>query len=44
MLYEGWEAIDARERGLGEPLGRPRVKLCTWEQLLEAAGDPAAPR
>jgi ferredoxin--NADP+ reductase len=37
VLYAGWEAIDARERALGEPLGRPRVKLCTWEELLEAA-------
>jgi ferredoxin--NADP+ reductase len=38
VLYEGWEAIDARERALGEPHGRPRVKLCTWDELLEAAG------
>jgi ferredoxin/flavodoxin---NADP+ reductase len=38
VLYSGWEAIDARERGLGEPQGRPRVKLCTWDDLLEAAG------
>jgi ferredoxin--NADP+ reductase len=37
VMYAGWEAIDARERGLGEPLGRPRVKLCTWDELLEAA-------
>jgi len=37
--YEGWEAIDARERALGEPLGRPRVKLARWDELLEAAGD-----
>ena len=38
VLYEGWTAIDERERTAGEPLGRPRVKLCTWEELLEAAG------
>jgi ferredoxin--NADP+ reductase len=38
VLYDGWEAIDARERALGEPQGRPRVKLCTWEELLDAAG------
>jgi ferredoxin--NADP+ reductase len=38
VLYEGWEAIDARERALGEPQGRPRIKLCTWDELLEAAG------
>ncbi|HWE83127.1 MAG TPA: FAD-dependent oxidoreductase, partial [Gaiellaceae bacterium] len=28
--YAGWEAIDAHERGLGAPHGRPRVKLATW--------------
>jgi ferredoxin--NADP+ reductase len=33
----GWEAIDAAERGAGEPHGRPRVKLCTWDALLGAA-------
>ena len=38
VVYAGWEAIDSRERGLGEPQGRPRVKLSTWEELLEAAG------
>ncbi len=32
--YESWEAIDAHERERGEPYGRPRVKLVTWEQLL----------
>jgi ferredoxin/flavodoxin---NADP+ reductase len=32
----GWQAIDAAERGAGEPLGRPRVKLHTWEKLLDA--------
>jgi ferredoxin--NADP+ reductase len=33
--YAGWQAIDAAERAAGEPLGRPRVKLETWEQLLD---------
>ncbi len=37
VLYAGWESIDARERSLGEPQGRPRVKLCTWDELLAAA-------
>jgi ferredoxin--NADP+ reductase len=37
VVYAGWEAIDALERGRGEPLGRPRVKLCTWDDLLAAA-------
>jgi ferredoxin/flavodoxin---NADP+ reductase len=32
-----WQAIDAHERALGEPLGRPRVKLTRVEHLLEAA-------
>ena len=31
------EAIDALERGRGEEQGRPRVKLCTWDELLAAA-------
>jgi ferredoxin--NADP+ reductase len=37
VAYAGWEAIDAHERGLGESQGRPRVKLCTWDELLAAA-------
>jgi ferredoxin--NADP+ reductase len=37
VTYEGWEAIDAAERGAGEPHGRPRVKLTTFDELLEAA-------
>jgi len=38
VIYQGWTAIDERERAAGEPLGRPRVKLCSWDELLEAAG------
>jgi ferredoxin--NADP+ reductase len=37
VSYAGWEAIDAHEKGLGEPQGRPRVKLCRVEELLEVA-------
>jgi ferredoxin--NADP+ reductase len=37
VTYEGWEAIDRAEKSAGEPQGRPRVKLCTFEELLEAA-------
>jgi ferredoxin--NADP+ reductase len=37
VTYEGWEAIDAVERARGEEQGRPRVKLCTWDELLDAA-------
>ena len=38
VVYQGWAAIDERERSAGEPLGRPRVKLCSWDELLAAAG------
>ena len=36
--YTGWEAIDAHEQALGEPSGRPRVKLVRRPDLLERAG------
>ncbi len=32
--YEGWRAIDTHERTTGEPHGRPRVKLSSWDDLL----------
>ncbi len=32
--YEGWQAIDRHEQGLGAPHGRPRVKLHLWDDLL----------
>jgi ferredoxin--NADP+ reductase len=35
--HAGWQAIDAAERAAGEPLNRPRVKLVSWEKLLETA-------
>jgi len=37
VLYTGWESIDATERAAGEPHGRPRVKLATWDELLAVA-------
>ena len=38
--YHGWQAIDAHEKALGEPHGRPRVKLVRrLEQLAIAAGE-----
>jgi ferredoxin--NADP+ reductase len=37
VMYAGWASIDELERTAGEKLGRPRVKLRTWEELLEAA-------
>jgi len=42
ILYAGWTSIDELERSAGEPLGRPRVKLCTWDDLVEAAQAVAA--
>jgi len=42
VTYSGWEAIDAEERGRGEPHGRPRVKLVTWDELRAAARSIAA--
>jgi ferredoxin--NADP+ reductase len=35
--YDGWCAIDEAERAAGEKAGRPRVKFCSWEELLAAA-------
>ena len=40
VLYPGWTSIDELERAAGEKVGRPRVKLCTWDELLEAAESP----
>jgi ferredoxin/flavodoxin---NADP+ reductase len=37
VSYEGWSAIDRHERSLGEPSGRPRVKLTRIEELLRVA-------
>jgi ferredoxin--NADP+ reductase len=43
VLYAGWEAIDAAERSAGEPHGRPRIKLATWDDLLDTAAQAANP-
>jgi ferredoxin--NADP+ reductase len=37
VTYSGWEAIDRHERALGEPAGRPRVKLTRIDELLRVA-------
>jgi ferredoxin--NADP+ reductase len=42
VLYTGWTSIDEVERAAGEKLGRPRVKLRTWDELLETAERVAA--
>ena len=36
-MYAGWELLDRHECGRGTPLGRPRVKLASWDELLKAA-------
>ena len=33
-----WARLDAHERGEGEPSGRPRVKVCSVEEMLRIAG------
>jgi ferredoxin--NADP+ reductase len=37
VVYAGWEAIDQLEKSAGEPHGRPRIKLCSWDELLAAS-------
>jgi ferredoxin--NADP+ reductase len=43
VTYLGWQAIDRAEVAAGEPHGRPRVKFCSVEEMVEAAkaADPA---
>jgi ferredoxin--NADP+ reductase len=38
VTWEGWRAIDEHELGLGEPHGRPRVKLVRVAEMLEIVG------
>jgi ferredoxin/flavodoxin---NADP+ reductase len=42
--WRGWEAIDEHERRLGEPTGRPRIKLVRLAELHEAGRSAAAPQ
>ncbi len=37
VTYSGWEAIDAAEVERGKPVGRPRVKFCRTDELVEAS-------
>jgi ferredoxin/flavodoxin---NADP+ reductase len=37
VTWSGWEAIDTHEQGLGEPHGRPRVKLVRVPQMIAVA-------
>jgi ferredoxin--NADP+ reductase len=41
VSYSGWEAIDRHERALGEPHGRPRVKVTSIEEMLRIAASEA---
>ncbi|MGD2135591.1 MAG: FAD-dependent oxidoreductase [Gemmatimonadales bacterium] len=36
VSYEDWRVLDALETARGEAAGRPRVKFCTVEEMLEA--------
>ena len=42
VVYASWTSIDELERAAGEKVGRPRVKLRTWDELLDAAERVAA--
>ena len=42
--YAGWTAIDEVERAAGEKSGRPRVKLCSWDELLRRRVPSVLPR
>jgi ferredoxin--NADP+ reductase len=37
VTFERWQAIDAAEVEAGKPYGRPRVKFCKVEELIEAS-------
>jgi ferredoxin--NADP+ reductase len=37
VTWEGWQAIDTHEQGLGEPQGRPRVKLVRVPEMIAVA-------
>jgi ferredoxin/flavodoxin---NADP+ reductase len=37
VVYSGWTTIDELEKAAGQKVGRPRVKLRTWDELLRAA-------
>jgi ferredoxin--NADP+ reductase len=44
VTWEGWAAIDAHEQGLGEPHGRPRVKLVRVPEMIAVAEGSRASR
>jgi ferredoxin--NADP+ reductase len=42
--HDAWTRIDAHERALGAAAGRPRVKLCRRDQLLDVGAAAGAAR
>lgn len=42
FTYDDWQQLDAHETQRGEALGRPRVKLTSLEQMLEARRESQA--
>jgi ferredoxin/flavodoxin---NADP+ reductase len=44
VTYLGWQAIDRAEIAAGEPHGRPRIKFCRIDEMVDAArsADPVA--
>jgi len=44
VTWEGWQSIDAHEQGLGEPHGRPRVKLVRVPEMIAVAEESRAPQ
>lgn len=43
VTEQGWQRIDASEQAAGKQTGRPRIKLCTTEELLRIALPPDIP-
>ena len=37
VTFEGWQAIDRAERAAGEPHGRPRIKFCRVDEMVDVA-------
>jgi ferredoxin--NADP+ reductase len=42
VSYDDWRRLDEIERARGQPLGRPRLKLTSVSEMLEALDGPAA--
>jgi ferredoxin--NADP+ reductase len=43
VTFRGWEAIDRAEVERGKPQGRPRVKFCRVDEMIEVASREADP-